>query len=719
MGSKWAGAGLVLLVLVAYLPAVQGTFLWDDPEYVSQNQALRSYDGLRQIWLEPGAVPQYYPLVFTSFWLEYHLWGLDPAGYHLINIFLHGLSAVLFWRVLSRLGVSCAWFAAAVFALHPVQVESVAWITERKNVISGLCYWAAMLAYFRFRPPEPGPGPEKSAWGWYLAALGLYLCALLSKTVTCSLPAVLVLLYWWKRDKVTVRDWVALLPFFVLGLALGLHTAWLEKHHVGAEGEAWSLSWVERTLIAGRALWFYVGNLVWPVNLAFIYPRWHIAEDAWWQYLFPAAAVAVLVILWLARERLGKGPLVACLCFAGTLLPALGFFDVYPMLFSFVADHFQYLACAALIPLLVLLGAKGLRYLGFAEVGITVTGGAVLVVLGVLTWRQCLIYADVVTLWTDTLEKNPGCFLAHFSLGTKLHEQGDFEEARKHYAAAVKIQPRDYPRARINLGRVLIVLERPDQARPHFEAVLEIEPNNAEAHLGLGTAFARQGKLRRAVLEFAKALHLNPRLAGVHYNWGLVLMYQMKPEEAICHLTADLQHGPWLAWVCAALGDAHVQAGSPEKALRWYRKAVDLEPNLAGHRFGLAGLLERLGKTRAAELQYQEAFRRDRQWPTSAYKLAWRRATHPDPRARDAGQALKLAQLVCEASRNQWPPALVARAAAYAELGRFEEAASAARQALSFLPNTPWSNRANEIQDRVRLYEHHRPFRDLRVEAVN
>jgi tetratricopeptide (TPR) repeat protein len=715
MTSKWAGAGLVLLVLVAYLPAVQGTFLWDDPEYGSQKQYPRSSEGLWQIWLEPGPGLQYYPLAFTSFWLEYHLWGQNPAGYHWINMWLHGFSAVLFWRVLCRLAVPGAWFAAAVFAIHPVQVESVAWIMERKNVLSGLCYWAAMLAYFQFQPPEPGPGPRRSAWGWYLAALGLFLCALLSKTVTCSLPAVLILVYWWKRGKVTARDWLALLPFFILGLALGLTTVWLEKHHVGAQGVPWSLSWIERSLIAGRALWFYVGKLIWPVDLAFNYPRWQIAEDAWWQYLFPAAAVAVLLILWLARGKLGKGPLVGCLCFAGTLLPALGFVDVYPMRYSFVADHFQYLACAALIPLLALLGAKVLRELVLSGIGLFAAGGVVLVILGVLTWRQCFIYADVATLWTDTLEKNPDSYLAHNNLGTELYQQGKIQEANEHYEAAVRIQPH-YLEARLNLCRVLIRQSRLDEALPHFAAILEDDPQNANAHLGLGVLLARQGKLSQAVRQFARTLESDPHFANVHYNWGLVLLYQKKPEEAISHFRSELHSGPWSAWVDTALGDAQLQAGKPKKALSWYRKAVDLEPNEARHRFGLAGVLERLGQTSAAEVQFQEAFRRDRNWPIRAYKLAWMRATHPDPRARDAVQALKLANLVCESSGNQWAPGLDALAAANAELGRFEEAAAAARQALLVLPYTPWRNQENEIQDRLRLYERHRPCRDLRVE---
>jgi hypothetical protein len=255
---------------VAYLPATRGDFIWDDDAYVQNNETLRSGDGLRRIWLEIGATDQYYPLVHTTFWLEYRVWQLSPAGYRGVNILLHVVSVVLLWRLLRRLSVPGAWVAAALFGLHPVHVESVAWITERKNVLSGVFYLAAAFLYLRSalptgdrpgdRPPRRGVAGEGAGGGVprpvYVASLLLFACALLSKTVTASLPAALLLVLWWKRGRIGWGDARSLLPFFALGVALGSITIWMERHEVGAVGPEWDLSPVERLLIAGRALWF-------------------------------------------------------------------------------------------------------------------------------------------------------------------------------------------------------------------------------------------------------------------------------------------------------------------------------------------------------------------------------------------------------------------------------------------------------------------------------
>ncbi|HOW19171.1 MAG TPA: O-GlcNAc transferase, partial [Phycisphaerae bacterium] len=337
-----AAAGLLLLALAVYIPAMRGGFVWDDDDYVTENRTLRSLDGLGRIWFDIRATPQYYPLVFTSFWLEYHLWDSRPGGYHVVNILLHGTSAVLLWLVLRRLAVPGAWFAAAVFAVHPVHVESVAWITERKNVLSGVFYLSAALVWLRFAGLDCPRAAEPRRRSLYAIGLFLFACALLSKSVTASLPAALLLVLWWKRGRIARGDFLPLVPFFALGAVMGLITAWVERHHVGAEGAEWALSAAERCLIAGRALWFYAAKLIWPVRLTFIYPRWPIDSGVWWQYLYPIAAVAAIGLLWGLRRRIGRGPLVAVLFFAITLAPALGFFDVYPMRYSFVADHFQY-----------------------------------------------------------------------------------------------------------------------------------------------------------------------------------------------------------------------------------------------------------------------------------------------------------------------------------------------------------------------------------------
>jgi len=433
-----AALGLLALLL-AYEPALRAGFIWDDDVYVTDNANLVEPGGLRRIWLEPRTSPQYYPVVHTSFWIEQRLWGSAPFGYHLVNVLLHFAAALLVWRLLERLGVPGAALAAAVFALHPVHVESVAWVTERKNVLSGVLYLAAFLAYLRFDAGGPG------RWRAYALASGLFLGALGSKTVTASLPAAVAVVLWWRDGRLEPRRLAPLLPLLALGAAAGLATAWLEAAHVGASGEEWSLSPVGRCLVAARALWFYLGKLAWPAPLSFIYPRWEIDPAQPWQWLPLGAALALGAGLWALRGRLGRGPLAAALLFAGTLFPALGFLNVYPHRFSYVADHFQYHASLAPIALAAAAAARGARALG-PRLPAAAPGVLALLLcaaLGARSWQQAHVYRDRETLWRATVAENPRSFLAHNSLANILLRRGEIEDALRHYRVAVAIRPDD------------------------------------------------------------------------------------------------------------------------------------------------------------------------------------------------------------------------------------------------------------------------------------
>jgi hypothetical protein len=333
----------------------------------------RSADGLARIWFQPGATQQYYPLLHTLFWLQYQLWGESSFGHHLLNILLHAFCALLLARILQRLDIPGAWLAAAVFALHPVHVESVAWITELKNTL--------MLIYLKFDHDR-----SRSA---YLAAMGLFVLGLLSKTVTATLPAALLLIFWWKRGRLSwTRDVAPLSPFFLAGIAAGLLTAWIESEVMGARGPDFAFNLVERSLIAGRVIWFYLAKLFWPVDLVFTYPRWAISGAVWWQYMFPAAALLLVCMLWKLRHR-SRAPLAAVLYFAGTLFPVLGFVNVYPFRFSFVADHFQYLASLGVITLVSAAAAQWInRQRPRRKTAAAAACVAVVAILAGLTWRQ-------------------------------------------------------------------------------------------------------------------------------------------------------------------------------------------------------------------------------------------------------------------------------------------------------------------------------------------
>jgi len=541
------GCGLliVLLTIVTYSPSLSGRFVWDDDAYVTKNQTLRSLDGLRRIWTEPVATPQYYPLVFSSFWAEYHLWKLQPFGYHLVNVLLHALNAVLLWRVLLRLKVPGAWWASAIFALHPVMVESVAWITERKNVLACLFYLLAVLAYLRFRPLTHEGVRAALRWRFYPLVLVLFLCALFSKTVTCTLPAVLALLVWWKGKHLGKRDVLTLIPLFFLGAIMGLATVWIEKYYAGATGAAWKLSLAQRCLIAGRAVWFYAGKLLWPANLSFIYPHWELRTGSASAWLPLAGLILVAAVLWhFRRTSWAQAAIFGLGCFVVGLLPALGFFDVYFFQFSFVADHFQYMASMALIALAVSGASIIFQRAGprGGKLGVFVAACSLLL-LAVTTWGQTYVYQNDETLWTNTLMANPNAWIAHSNLGMILREQGRLKEAIEQDEWALRLKP-DCVEAHNNLGIALSMLGHDEEAIAHFERALRLKPQYAEAHNNLGIVLEKIGKLHEAIQQYEQALRLNPNYADAHYNLAAALEQGGKIEAAIEHYKQALRLNP-------------------------------------------------------------------------------------------------------------------------------------------------------------------------------
>jgi tetratricopeptide (TPR) repeat protein len=486
---KWRllGAALILVgTCAAFSPVLDAGFLeYDDDDYVFQNPHLRDTEGLRRIWLDPTATPQYYPLVHTTFWLEHSAWGLDPAGYHATNMVLHAGNAILLYLLLTNLCVPGAWLAAAVFALHPVHVESVAWITERKNTLSAFFYLASCLAFVRFYglggPARTLTGEERErrrAWATYAAGFLLFVLALLSKTVTVTLPVVLLIAIWWKRGRISPAEIASTAPVLVVGLGMALRTARLEVAHVGAWGPEWDLTLLDRALIAGRALWFYVGKLLWPTHLTFFYPRWTIDASVWWQYLFPATWILVAAGLWLSRERFGRGPVAALLFFTVTLSPALGFIDFFPMVYSFVADHFQYLASIGVI---ALAAASHAKFVGNRSAGVVARYGVpamVLLTLAALTWRQAGHYETQELLTRQNVDANPQSWMGQLTMGVLLAEQGRNQEALRHVKASVDLKPGEAQTHRV-LGNLLERLGRLDRAMKRYERALELDGSDA------------------------------------------------------------------------------------------------------------------------------------------------------------------------------------------------------------------------------------------------
>jgi tetratricopeptide (TPR) repeat protein len=577
----WLPLALLLgLTAAAYLPTLANGFIWDDDVSLTQNPFIRSGDGLRQFWLT-AQTPDYWPVTATTLWTEWRLWGLEPLGYHVTNLGLHLAEVALLWVILRRLRVPGATLGALLFALHPVNVESVAWITQRKNLMAMLFFLASILCFLKSGSASPdspgrrlgagnkkGSGPEfcnhttglqnSGPAPFYWISLLAFALALLSKGSVVILPVVLLGLIAWQRP-VRRRDLFRLLPFFLAAAAITLVDIWFQGHHLAAAETIRRAGGLERLLGAGAVVWFYLSKAVWPLHLLLPYPLWRIEPGnfLWWLPL--AGVIGVTGLLWwkaAARLRppeagyavansggagIWRGTLYAWGYFCLALLPVMGLTDVYFMKFSLVADHYQHLA---LIGVTTLAGAGWAEWRRHAPGALPLAAAVLAVsVLGGLTWRQCLRYRDAETFFEATVGGNPGSAMAQGNLGMLLGAQGRIPEATARLEEALRLDP-DYAEAHINLGALLVGQGRWSEGEAQYRVASRLRPDLFVPHLNLGSIFLRQGRLEEARAELAETVRLKPSFPEGHAMLGAALLRLGDARDAIAEEEAALRLRP-------------------------------------------------------------------------------------------------------------------------------------------------------------------------------
>jgi tetratricopeptide (TPR) repeat protein len=767
-GVEWLlGAALLAAVVLAYLPAWHAGFIWDDDIYVTNNALLTAPGGLWRIWFSFDSPSQYFPLVYTTFRIEHALWGLAPLGYHCVNILVHGINAVLLWRLLMRLEIPGAWLAAAIFALHPVQVESVAWVTELKNVEMGFFFLLSLLAWTAFSKRAGRP-----AWGFYTLSLFFYALALCSKTTACTLPAALLIILWLRGERIGWRRLLELAPYVAMGLGMGLLTVWWERYHQGTQGQLFTMGLTARVLMAGRAVWFYLYKLFWPAKLTFSYPRWTLSPGDPLAWLWLLALCGLGWVAFLLRRRVGRGAFAALAFFAATLGPVLGFVMLYTFRYSFVADHYQYLACIGPIAL-VSAGVERLRLRSMERHPLAVPCLCALLLgaLGLLTWRQTGTYRDPDTLWRATLAGNSQSWLARNNLGSMLFDQGRTDEALAQYQEAARIA--DFEETLGNIGNVFLRQGRTDDAIVQYRAALRLNPAYMDAHYNLGNAFLDSGRLDEAAAQYREALRLDPAYSKAHCNLGNVLLRQGRVDDAIAEYDTALRLNPSYFEALCDLGNALLQQGRSAEAIAQYTQAARLNPSRAEVHYNLGVALRQSGRADDAIAQYAETLRLDPAFAeahnefglilyqagraeeaishyraalqirpafvdaqnnlgTALYKegrigdaitairkaldlqpsnldiqnnLAWILATASQASLRDPPEAIRLATQASQSAGGGNPVLLRTLAVAYAAAGEFPDALKTAQKALQLAQARPSASLANALRADIALYQ--------------
>ena len=625
-------AALFALAVVPYLPAINGEYLWDDDSWLVNNTAVHAWNGLGRIWDPRMQTLHYYPMTFTVLWAEHKLWGLNSIGYHSVNLFTHGMGAVLLYLCLRRLKLRAAWLGAALWAVHPVQAESVAWVAEIKNTLSGMFFFLAAWAYLRFElveERERGEGRDVPRWGFYGIALGAFVLALLSKTVTVVLPAVMLIVLWGKRGKVSMRSVLYTLPLFAVGLAIAMFTAHQERTVIQMGGaDDFAFSGLQRVIISGKDVWFYVRTLIFPYPLMAVYPRWNYSAGDLLNYVPTAGCVGFGAVLFAMRGRITRWPVAGLAMFVVMALPALGFVNFFTMKYTFVADHYQYLACAAL---LVPAAEAAARWL--SRKALVAAGAAAIVVLVSLTLFYSSLWSSNMKMWTWNVEKNPNAYIAENNLGSNYMSMGNPREGAAHILRALQLAPDD-DTVLLSAGRVALMEGRPDTAIAIFERALALRPGLGFAYVLLGDTYYKMHQVDKALeiyrrgtamshdepllyMRYAHALRdvgraeeaknayetaigLMPENPIIREEYANLLLDVNRPAEAIQQYEVILQTQGSSYEIWNEMAFAQVMNNMPEQAARSFETALKLSPRNEVIRYNYASLLLRMGRYDAA-----------------------------------------------------------------------------------------------------------------------
>ena len=587
--------GLGLLVAVAYFPALSNGFVWDDRAFTNA-APIRDLTGIWRIWFSPSDIEgegHYWPLTYTTFWLEHRLWGFWAPGYHAVNMLLHFANALLVWLVLRRLDalpVWCAYAVAALFAVHPVHAEAVAWVIGRKDLLATLFYLATVMAWLTAQAAD---APKR--WRWWLLALALFAASLLCKSIAITLPVALLLIGWWRHGRLTANDCWRAAPFFAVAIGIGAADLSYYEEIIDVD-----YTLLERALIAAHALWFYVGKLLWPTNLLPVYPHWAVdmAHAETWAY--PLGAIAAAVLLWMAQRRIGRGPFAGAAFFALTLSPTLGLVPYGYMQFAFVANRYQYLADIG-----ILSGIVGVAYVAVSRLSKTARWAALgaaavpMVALGVLAGQYASIYRDDIVFFQRVVDGNPNARDAYFNLGSALFQAGRREEGLAAARTSLALRPESM-KAQYGVGMMLYRLGRPEEALTHLQRALAINSNNHLVQYAVGLALDALGRRDEAIRHYRRALDVEPKYQAARIKLAAGLVDAGEEERAEQHLRQVLAlkpNDPAASMILAALEFGRQRY---QKAYDLYRAVAQIQPDNAHAWSGAGAAIYHLGKPQEA-----------------------------------------------------------------------------------------------------------------------
>ncbi len=699
---------IVLAVFLAYLPALNGGFILDDDKLLTDNSIIKSPDGLYQFWCTTEAL-DYWPVSNSALWLEWRVWGMKPTGYHVTNLILHIVEVLLVWIILQKLSLPGAFWAALVFAVHPVNVESVAWIASRKNLMAMLFFLLSVLCYLNFEIPSPyiqdrlnwkksSLAPRSSPLAsclWYGLSFLAFVLAMLSKGSVAILPVLLLGIVWWLRP-LTRWDLLRAVPFLLVAVVLAGVNVWFQTHGLGEVYR--SASFIERLLGAGGVVWFYLYKALLPLDLYFVYPLWHISAGnlLWWLPLM--AALVVTALLWRYREGWSRPLMFAWGFFCVSLIPVLGFTDVGFMRFTLVADRYQHIAIIGAIAL----AAAGWSLWHERARGATLWTTRIVAILTAgalmfLTSKQCEMYHDSITLYQIALEKNPDFWMGHSNLGALLTDAGRFQESIEHCQQALRLKP-NYADAQNNLGNALLKSDRPREAIEHYQKALQLKPEFPEAHNNFGAALFLLNRPREAIDHYKQALRLNPDYAEAYYNQGNTLRTMGQHQQAIDCYHKALRLKPDYLDAYNNLGLALYEIDQPRESIAYFQQALQIDPNHSKARFNLGNSLKALGQYQQAIEYYQKTLLLKPDYIEAHNNLgvALIQAGRPREAIEHYQQALRLKPDLSEAYYNL--------ALAYAEIHESSQAVVAAQKALDIAGSKGQKALVKHVENWLKTY---------------